>query len=164
MGPPNRTPSRRWGPIAVPINVLQHWYVCLRTVSKKASTVSTKQAPIASSKLSAPKSESQSQRVSLATEIPTFKSQCSLFIIKSASSGASGGSLHGCASFKVGSGQTQKWSKIAPHSVLPPEALYELSDPTEIPPLSRDRCCNTPVALCFLWDRRLSLLQPHFFP
>ena len=30
------------------------------------------------------------------------------------------------------------------------------------PPLSRDRCSNTPVALCFLWYRRLSLLHPHF--
>ena len=29
------------------------------------------------------------------------------------------------------------------------------------PPLSRDRCSNTPVALCFLWCRRLSLLHPH---
>ena len=36
-----------------------------------------------------------------------------------------------------------------------------LSDPTEIPPpLSRDRCSNTPDALCFLWYRRLSLLHP----
>ena len=35
---------------------------------------------------------------------------------------------------------------------------------TEIHPLSRDRCSNTPVALCFLWYRRLSLLHPHFFP
>ena len=26
-----------------------------------------------------------------------------------------------------------------------------LSDPTKIPPKSRDRCRNTPVALCFLW-------------
>ena len=33
-------------------------------------------------------------------------------------------------------------------------------DPTEISPLSRDRCSNTPVALCFLWYRRLSLLHP----
>ena len=32
------------------------------------------------------------------------------------------------------------------------------------PPLSRDRCSNTPVALCFLWYRRLSLLYPHFSP
>ena len=31
------------------------------------------------------------------------------------------------------------------------------------PPLSRDRCSNTPVALCFLWYRRLSLLHSHFF-
>ena len=30
-------------------------------------------------------------------------------------------------------------------------------------PPSRDRCSNTPVALCFLWHRRLSLLHPHFF-
>ena len=36
----------------------------------------------------------------------------------------------------------------------------KLSDPTEIPPLSRDRCSNTLVALCFLWYRRLSLLHP----
>ena len=28
------------------------------------------------------------------------------------------------------------------------------------PPLSRDRCSNTPVAQCFLWYRRLSLLHP----
>ena len=43
--------------------------------------------------------------------------------------------------------------------------MVSLSDPTEIPPpLSRDRCSNTPVALCFLWYRRLSLLHPHFFP
>ena len=26
--------------------------------------------------------------------------------------------------------------------------------------VSRDRCSNTPVALCFLWSRRLSLLRP----
>ena len=39
-----------------------------------------------------------------------------------------------------------------------------LSNPTEIHPLLRDRCSNTPVALCFLWYRRLSLLHPHFFP
>ena len=39
-----------------------------------------------------------------------------------------------------------------------------LGDPTEIPPpLSRDRCSNTPVELCFLY-RRLSLLHSHFFP
>ena len=40
-----------------------------------------------------------------------------------------------------------------------------LSDPTEIPPppLSRDKCSNTPVALCFQRYRRLSLLHPHFF-
>ena len=37
-------------------------------------------------------------------------------------------------------------------------------DPTEIPPLSRDRCSRTPVALCFLWYHRLSLLHPRFFP
>ena len=28
--------------------------------------------------------------------------------------------------------------------------FHELSDPTKIPPISRDRCSNTPVALCFL--------------
>ena len=40
-----------------------------------------------------------------------------------------------------------------------------LCDPTEnTPTLSRDRCSNTPVALCFLWYRRLSLLHPHFLP
>ena len=41
-----------------------------------------------------------------------------------------------------------------------------LSDPTEItpPPYLRDRCSNTPVALCFLWCPRLLLLDPHFFP
>ena len=39
----------------------------------------------------------------------------------------------------------------------------QLSDPTKIPPLSRDRCSNTPVALCFLWYCRLSLLHLHFF-
>ena len=50
-----------------------------------------------------------------------------------------------------------------PCSYLRSETL-PLSDPTEIPPLSRDRCSNTPVALCFLWYRRLSLLHPHFFP
>ena len=49
-----------------------------------------------------------------------------------------------------------------PHLVFVP--LLNLSDPTEIPPLSRDRCSNTPVALCFLWYRRLSLLYPHFSP
>ena len=38
-----------------------------------------------------------------------------------------------------------------------------LSDLTEIPPLSRDRRSNTPVALCFLWYVRLSLLHPQFF-
>ena len=38
-----------------------------------------------------------------------------------------------------------------------------LSDPTEIPPLSRDRCSNTPVALCLLSYRRLSLLHPQLF-
>ena len=31
-------------------------------------------------------------------------------------------------------------------------------------PLSRDRSSNTPVALCFLWCPKLSLLHPHFFP
>ena len=31
-------------------------------------------------------------------------------------------------------------------------------------PLSRDRCSNTPVALHFLWYRRLSLLHPPCFP
>ena len=40
------------------------------------------------------------------------------------------------------------------------EKTPRLSDPTEIPPLSRDRCSNTPVALRSLWYRRLSLLQP----
>ena len=40
----------------------------------------------------------------------------------------------------------------------------QLSDPTEIAPLSRDRGSNTPVALCFLWYRRLLLPHPHFFP
>ena len=40
----------------------------------------------------------------------------------------------------------------------------DLSDPTEIHPLLQDRCSNTPVALCFLWYRRLSLLRGHFFP
>ena len=44
------------------------------------------------------------------------------------------------------------------------DAGPEHSDPTEIPHLSRDRCSNTPVALCFLWYRRLSLVHPHFFP
>ena len=42
-----------------------------------------------------------------------------------------------------------------------------LSDPTEIPPpppQSRDRFSNTPVAQCFLWYHRLSLLHPYFFP
>ena len=49
--------------------------------------------------------------------------------------GASGGSLHRGASFKgqkgsfccmnKGSGEPQKWSKAAPPSVPPPEALYE---------------------------------------
>ena len=29
------------------------------------------------------------------------------------------------------------------------------------PPSLRDRCGNTPVALCFLWRRRLLLLHPH---
>ena len=43
-------------------------------------------------------------------------------------------------------------------------STLELSDPTEIPPLSRDTCSNTPVALCFLWYRRLSLLHDQFFP
>ena len=28
------------------------------------------------------------------------------------------------------------------------------------PPISRNRCSITPVALCFLWYRRLSLLHP----
>ena len=32
------------------------------------------------------------------------------------------------------------------------------------PPLSRDKWSNTPVALCFLWYRRLSLLHPHSCP
>ena len=32
------------------------------------------------------------------------------------------------------------------------------------PPLSRDRCSNTPVALCFQWHRRLWLLHPQVFP
>ena len=38
-----------------------------------------------------------------------------------------------------------------------------LSDPTEIPPY-RETPVARPVALCFLWYRRLSLLHPHFFP
>ena len=52
------------------------------------------------------------------------------------SSGASGGCLHGGASFQVekahfcctikGSGEPQKWSRIAPPSVPPPKALYDL--------------------------------------
>ena len=37
----------------------------------------------------------------------------------------------------------RKVSKKSPKSSLGP-----LSDPTEIPPVSRDRCSNTPVALC----------------
>ena len=39
-----------------------------------------------------------------------------------------------------------------------------LSDPTKMPPLPRDKCSNTPVALCFPWYRRQSLLHPHFLP
>ena len=44
--------------------------------------------------------------------------------------------------------------------------LFSLSDPAKIPPPppARDRCSNTPVALCFLWYRRLSLLHPHCLP
>ena len=48
-------------------------------------------------------------------------------------------------------------------ALLRPRGCH-LSDPTEIPPLLRNRCSNTPVALCFLWYRRLSQLHPHFFP
>ena len=38
-----------------------------------------------------------------------------------------------------------------------------LSDPTEVPPLLRDKCSNTPAAPCFLWYRRLSPLYPTSF-
>ena len=41
---------------------------------------------------------------------------------------------------------------------------FLVTRPKYPPPLSRDRCSNTPVALCFLWYRRLSLLHPHFLP
>ena len=41
---------------------------------------------------------------------------------------------------------------------------HTLGDHFENTPPSRDKCSNTPVALCFLWYRRLSLLHPHFFP
>ena len=41
------------------------------------------------------------------------------------------------------------------------KTLLRLGDPTKIKPaLSRDRCSNTPVALCFLWYRRLSATPP----
>ena len=40
---------------------------------------------------------------------------------------------------------------------------YGLVIRLKYPPLSRDRWSNTPVALCFLWYRRLSLLHTHFF-
>ena len=57
---------------------------------------------------------------------------------------------------------------------LPPEKCFQKtkSEPKpclslvtrpKYPPLSRERCSNTPVALRFLWYRRLSLLHPHFF-
>ena len=46
----------------------------------------------------------------------------------------------------------------------PAENFPSLVTRPEYPPISRDRCSNTPVALCFLWKRRLSLLHPHFFP
>ena len=61
--------------------------------------------------------------------------------------------------------QTKSNSKITKKTETNEKRQKEkLSDPTEIlPPLSRDGCSNTPVALCFLWYRRLSLLHPHFF-
>ena len=40
--------------------------------------------------------------------------------------------------------------------------VHLVTRPKIPPPLSRDRCSNTPVALCFLWYCRLSLLDPHF--
>ena len=40
------------------------------------------------------------------------------------------------------------------------ETPRKLSDPTEIPTLSRDKCSNTPVALFLLWYRRLSAATP----
>ena len=47
---------------------------------------------------------------------------------------------------------------------LPFSAKIFLVTRPKYPPLSRDRRSNTPVALCFLWYRRLSLLHPHFCP
>ena len=53
--------------------------------------------------------------------------------------------------------------RCTPLELNPSRSSHILSDPTEIPSLLRDRCSNTPVALCFLWHRRLSLLHPHLF-
>ena len=71
-------------------------------------------------------------------------------------------------SLKIGtfpfSNRTENRTRTAlqesPHHPLPWASWPDRNTP----PLSRDRSSNTPVALCFLWYRRLSLLHPHFFP
>ena len=44
------------------------------------------------------------------------------------------------------------------------EASSHLSRPSEIGPLSRDRCSNAPIALCFSGNPKLSLLYPLLAP
>ena len=57
---------------------------------------------------------------------------------------------------------------LANHSKVRGQHLVNLSLVTRPkyppPPPPRDRCSNTPVALCFLWYRRLSLLQTPLLP
>ena len=48
-----------------------------------------------------------------------------------------------------------------PGSLGDPTAITR--PPSNTPRLSRDTCHTTPVALCFRWYRRLSLLHAHFF-
>ena len=55
------------------------------------------------------------------------------------------------------------------HYLIPPEIIWcKVSCNTQWPnrntPLSRDKCSNTPVALCFVWYRRQSLLQCSYTP
>ena len=48
-------------------------------------------------------------------------------------------------------------AKNEPQPVNPPNLVTR----PKYPPPSQDRCGNTPVEVCFLWCRRLSLLHPH---
>ena len=58
------------------------------------------------------------------------------------------------------------WLLFTPVTILEErvQTWQNLVTRPKYPPISRDRCSNTPVALRFLWYRRLSLLHPHFFP